>query len=554
MLIREWEIWHTFASYFSDPIHDLEKAAQNLVKSELLRCAFLDNGNYYWLENSKLLNGHAEITLGANRSAAWIDIKPPTPDEFEREVLLDSCYFRFVELQNFARAKNFPPKYVRGHVGECLLISKDYTYNVYPIIKLYETGVILIEMRIFSSEMMGLERLIEEYVNLYKRSFDNALVPPGLRYAAQHAFALTEKPKSSLLLRIGSYWLDREIQNNISKTAFRERSGDFEFQYMPLWDLDVLDKEKKDSTKNKDANFNVYTIYELASDIFHAVSITVPGLRRGKSLLWKPNTPLNVGNFWSGRPHIHLLKFQGQASTAQQNDTKFQNEFGWIMAGSFEKNSKLGKQFLPKNGRLFSDYGAYVAEQGTLWAWGRRGLSEKTYKDTPKNAGLVFPNQTACEMLEYGHMLHRRMLESVATLKSPETALRERENLVELENAISNVSGYGEIRDLLSQGWHAMGVNKLQTAISDLIAIRHTETSAKEGRRLSALQTVLSLIFGVLAIPTFATGVVKPLWNWLSLWRPDNQDAAEVWFFVIALIVIEVPILYITRSILRNRS
>ena len=67
MLVKNSEIWHTYATNFFDPIGNLETAAKNLVSAGLLECAFVDNGNYYWLSGSKLLSGHAEITLGANR-------------------------------------------------------------------------------------------------------------------------------------------------------------------------------------------------------------------------------------------------------------------------------------------------------------------------------------------------------------------------------------------------------------------------------------------------------------------------------------------------------
>ena len=126
----------------------------------------------------------------------------------------------------------------------------------------------------------------------------------------------------------------------------------------------------------------------------------------------------------------------------------------------------------------------------------------------------------------------------VGSLKNPEITLRARENLVVLETAMDEVSGYREIRDLLIQGWDAMGVNKLQRAISDLIVIRHMESSSKEERSLTALQIILTLIFGSIAIPTFSEAVVKPVWNLLNFWKPANLDAAQLWFVLITIIVI----------------
>lgn len=554
MILKEWEIWHTFSSYFIDPIDDLEMAARNMVESGLVRSAFLDNGDYFWLDKSNVRKGHMDITLGANLTEALVKSKDELPDTYEGQVLMDSAYFRFVELQNFARAKHFPPRYIRGQLGECVLISNDFTYLVYPVIKLFETGVILIEMRTISpSESMRLERFVDEYVNLYKKSWDNVLIPPGLRITAQHAFALTEKPKSQFLLKLGSFWLDREIRTNVENNTVYDHRGGLEFQYIPLWDPEVLEKEKADKSRNQDLNYNPYTIYDLARDIFHAASIAIPGLRRGKALMWKPNSPLSIGKATIGRTHVHLLTFLGQAETAQQNHAKFQNQFGWIKAGAFEKRSPMGRQFLPPNGRLFGDHGSYISENGSLWPWSRKGVTSRISKTTPRSVSLIFPNQVTCEMLDYGYMLHRRMLELVSKVDTSATALKARENLVELQDSINNISGYGEIRNLLVQGWKAMGVDELQRAISELITIRHSEASAKEERRLVALQTVLTLVFGVLAIPSFSTGVVKPLWSWLNLWVPADKNATEVLLFLVALIFVEVPILLITRSMLRRK-
>ena len=121
--------------------------------------------------------------------SALIKIKTPIPEGYAREALFDSAYFRFAELKQFDRAKNFPPRYIRGYLGECMLISKDFTYTVYPMIKLYSTGVILVEIRVICPKVeIGMERFVEEYLNLYKRSFDNALISIWLTIAARHAF------------------------------------------------------------------------------------------------------------------------------------------------------------------------------------------------------------------------------------------------------------------------------------------------------------------------------------------------------------------------------
>ena len=398
MLLQEWEIWHTYATYFVDPIENLEQAAKNLVLSGLLECAFMDDGKFYWLNNSVLTSGKVEdIALDSSKSRVTFNIKPTVPtNNFARESLFQSIYFRFAELKQYRQEKDFPLKYIHGHIGECQFISNNQSYFVYPIIKLFKTGVLLVELRVRSSDNeLRVEEFIEEFVNLYKVDFEEVLVPPSLRIAGQHAYALSDKSINPLiypfLARVGSFLIDRQVRNYINKNQHVRKSGDFEFKLVHLWD--EMDQNKSKNLHEAPPIINKFSISNLATTIFNAVSVCIPGLRMGRSLLIRPNSTLALGDFWSGRPNIHLIRFKGQAKTSQQNETKFQNDFGWIMGGVYIKDSDLGRKYLPTNARNFDDYGVYIAEQGTLWVWSKKGLlQEKEWEVTNNSSFDHFEN------------------------------------------------------------------------------------------------------------------------------------------------------------------
>lgn len=541
MLLTEWEIWNTYASFFVEPIQDLEAVAKNLVRAGLLECAFINNGKFFWFNDSEIQSGNAQVTLHPNRSSASFSVNTAIPDGYPGEALFQSMYFRFAELKQYIQHKDFPPSYIRGYLGECRLVADDYTYSVYPIVKLFQTGVLLVELRMINPDKkINVQEFIDEYLSLYKLNFNDVLVPPALRIAAQHEYAITNKPKPSWQVRIGSYLIDRDIKRYVNRNTTREKSGEFEFQFVHLWNIDEIKYKEKDQV-------DPFTLSDLAHTIFKAISISIPGLRTGKSLLIKPNSPFLLGDFWSGKPHIHILKFHGQLPTAQQNETKFQNEYGWIMSGIYKNDSEIGTTFLPQNSRAFDDYGAYIAEQGTLWAWSKRGIADSKKWEVPNQDHLVYLNQSQCELLEYGHMLHRRLFQLVKNPQSVEATLKARENLLELEAAMSDASGYGEIRNLLIKGWDNLQVNRLQTAIIDMIAIRQTDASIKEGRRVVIWQIIFSFVFGIVAIPGFATGFIEPLWKWLNFWTPTDPNASQVLFFMIALVLVEISILGLIR-------
>lgn len=554
MILKEWEVWYTYATYFINPIENLDVAAKNLVYSGLLDCAFISDGRFHCLENSVLISGNVDLTLDSNRESLTFKIKPSVPhDNYSREALFQSIYFRFAELKQYSESGYFLPKYLRGHLGECQLIYNNHAYLVYPIIKLFETGVLLVELRVSSpEENIEVGEFVEKFINLYKRNFNDVLVPPALRLAGQHAYALSETQVNPIILRIGSFILDRDLRNYLAKSKQKRRSGDFEFESVHLWG-EYNDKSKSLIAEKPDPAIQIFSLHDLASTIFGAVSVSVNGLRKGKSLLIKPNTILVLGDSWLGRPHVHLVRFQGQTATAKKNEEKFINDFGWILSGSETKASDAGKKYVPPNARNFDDYGAYITQEGTLWVWSKQGLLMQEKWDVPNRGNFVYFNQSQCELLEYGNMLHRQLFQLVSNPQSVDAALKARNNMVNLDAQMSHISGYGEINDLLSRGWKDMQVDKLQKVIADMIEIRQAEASLRDGRNLATWQTIISIIFGIVAVPGFASEFVKPVWGLLNLWKPTDPNAEQVWFFGIALLLVGIPIVTLMKWARKNQ-
>ena len=72
MLLKEWEIWDTYSTFFIDPIGDIKSVARNLVQAGLLKYSLLDEGTYYWQDGDVVLSGEAKILLEPNRSEASV--------------------------------------------------------------------------------------------------------------------------------------------------------------------------------------------------------------------------------------------------------------------------------------------------------------------------------------------------------------------------------------------------------------------------------------------------------------------------------------------------
>ena len=141
-------------------------------------------------------------------------------------------------------------------------------------------------------------------------------------------------------------------------------------------------------------------------------------------------------------------------------------------------------------------------------------------------------------MLDYGFSLHQRMLELVSNLNTFDEALNAKQTLVNLETEMHQLSPYGEISDLLRQGWNSMGVDRLRVAISEIIALKQIQASTTEERRNFKWQTALTILFGTLAIPELARSIIKPLWEVSKLPRFQDVNLASLSDIIVAFILV----------------
>lgn len=123
MILNDWDIWHTYATYFTRPLHDLDRAARLLITSRVAECAVLRDGHFYWWSENRLQTGFSSVHLHPSRKLATYTITPQLPAGFAGEVLGQALYFRFAEKRLFGEEGQLPPPYVRAYMGECRLRS-----------------------------------------------------------------------------------------------------------------------------------------------------------------------------------------------------------------------------------------------------------------------------------------------------------------------------------------------------------------------------------------------------------------------------------------------
>jgi len=550
MKLREWEIWHTFSTFFVEPVKDLKTVARNLVQSGLFESAFLDDGDYFLHDENDVISGKADIRLEPERTSAIFTFSEKLPDNFSGETILESIYFRFAELRHFGENNTFPAKYIRGHLSECRLVTDKYNYRIYPTVKLYETGVLLVELRNIHPDIdITTEDFIEQFSNLYKIKFQNILVPPGLHTNGQHAFTTSDKSIRKIFLPLGRWLVDKEIKKYLKEKMVQNDDGEFGFRYVPLWEI-------KSSGNEKASQPDYFSIEDLVGAIFQAVSLASVGLRTGYSLLFRGQSrPLELSGYWSEHTNIHISKFVGQRSKAQQNENKFKEDLGWIMAGLYQKDKGFSIRYLPSNARHFEDFGAYVASHKTLWVWSKSGVNQQKVWEDPNRGHLIYFNQALCEMLDYGYALHQQILRSVSNFDRFDDAVNAKYSLVELEVMMRQPSVYGETSDLLNLGWKNMGIDEIRRAISDILTLKQIQASAREQRQIFRWQTILTMTFGFLAIPELASNFIKPFWLLSGLPRYHDVNLASLSDIGVAFVfVCSIILIFLRITAKRNKK
>jgi hypothetical protein len=504
--IEEWEIWHTYTTYFEATEIDLSETARRLVAADVAECAMLRDGRTYWRSDAAVSSGSTEIDVdsvtGESTFRLRFDDGCKKPEGFALEAWGQASYFLISERKVLGDDTALPPPYLRAYLGKCRLVtapSKDEPtsqLDLYPVLILYESGVLIVEFRMIGPESITeLSHFITGGVNLFKYRFDSVEVSPGLASFATRAYYQSAR-RWNLYHRLQLMWLQAGHDIAVKQRTQKQEDDAFSFNLAPLSGSEGND------------------LKAIALTIFHTVSFIAGGPRMGlRFLVWGQVPPPSVGEFWSGRPHIHLVRFQNQGKTAAENELRHGADFGRIVCRVPILDEAQARRTLPTNARMFQDYGAYVTSATSLWVWSTDGLSAQAGSMDPNRGNLIYERQVLVEILEYGYMLHRSLYHRVEKFATTAEVISVRRQIVQMQRMMREASHSGEIRDLLENGWKEMALPSLISEIDAGLRLRESETQSIEALRSTRVGWALTVVFGFVAVPTLADQVVIPIWK-----------------------------------------
>ncbi len=531
--IREWQIWYTYSSYLWPRTIDLRTVAANLIALEIALATLDSEGQACWLENEVPRVSSVEIRSSEDWTQATIHFPKPQSPEIT-QALFDLARLQFEE--NKIMTEGPPHAYCRAVLGVCQLIGGHATYKLYPILTVYETGVVLVSLRVFGrGEGIPESLFLTEYVNLFLRRFTTVLGPPGL---ARIAPDLEERPRSLFgrwqhsRMSIGHAIAVTERQSIIDDT-------DFSYNACPL----PVDAETPES------------LTSFALTLIQAVAYSAAAPRQCLGyVILGPRAGYRIGSRWTGRPHVHLITFDGQTPSAAENQRRYSSSFASILMRA--ETETATPDDLGPNLRRFDDSGIYLNETTLLFVETSDTASAVEVHGTrdPNWAHLIHRHEAAAFLLEYNYALHHAVTHRASDSRSTayEMLAMQRERL-EIDATIEHSIRFGEIREFLRKGRESFELSRLREDFIELIGVRRQEALQRDSDRSARISTVLTVAFGLLAVPSLANDVLAPLWAVFGWPRPESSEKAKLLFVSVAVSLVTTSILGLTRAIGRKQ-
>jgi hypothetical protein len=510
--IEEWEVWHSYSTYMKNHVENIEKVAELLVDLEISDCSVISNGETFCRTSDGVAIGRTTIELSGDFKEASVKFNSHGTKEddltsYAKESWLTCSRFLHGEARQFSPVNELTTIHLRSILRPIRLIkNEEAIVNIYPVLVLYTSGVLIIEFRTLSpSGPINIDDFITNHVNMYQYNYDYAFVSPNIGVLALEADQAYSSPMTNFIERLARAKDKRNYKRIFEMRAEKINFGDFDFEMIPL--------SMEEGGEN---------ITSLATALFKMVGLLIEKPTSDATFLFKgiPGLP-EMAKYYIGRPHVHIIRHSDQQDKASANEDLHKESFGRILARIPETPGEFSK-LLPSSSRKLNDLSAYIMPGMTLWIWSKKGLEEQEKSIDINSGDLIYERQVQVELLEYGFMLHKIMVEKSSKLKNCPEILATRRDLVNLKSKMVQATPYGEVRDLLAKGWEAMNLAVLQTQISDNLSILESEMKIIESKKSDDFRLFIT-IFGLIGSAAFAKSIVLPLWKVFYWWLPFDS-------------------------------
>lgn len=536
MKLKDWDIWHSYSSYYINNIKNPELIARKLVEKDICPLVFASNAEYWYKSNNKVKKQSLKIKR-LDQSRFEVEGLEAL-EGYPQEVLWQAARMWYKEVCLFSEKyrQSFP--YLRCYFNACYLKRGHGTIALYPQIKLYANGTYnLIFREIAPSDFTYyLEAFIENEVNLPKHRLDCIEIPPELmkyRSRSKYKFEISRLPFHKKIKRI--ILKNRFIKNTdsfIEKNTKEVKEEDFSFKVFPL----------------KTTSRDLY-LKSLCRIIIFAFTHVI-----GQTSVDIKNVNDHATGDWTLRPSIYILEFIDQPNSSHEIIDQFGDQLGKIMARISNIQYNDFNEFLGKNLRrtTFGDYTLHINNALSLWTMSKKGLLSTQHD--PNRGDIIYEKQIQTEAVEHLYLSHWRLLDKSALFSTSYDSIMSEDldllNLEELVTDTNKIGNFGEIDEIINYSDNELGWNSIRKSIEKKLELRSKYATQEQNKFYQRFSVILAIIFGVGGLTIFTKEVLSPI---LSHYNVPLYVNPEVQVPFLSLLIIIVVIL-ILISYLMNKK
>lgn len=521
--VSDWEISHTYSSYLSFDEIDLHHLAVRLIINDLADLIIRSNEIVYWTFNDELQVAKLILIRDENGSSGMFRLELIYGSTLEMtedvEVFFnDACNLAFSDQKLFNTAD--VKKNIRVYFQKFLAKYSYGEFLILPYFKIFEDGVTLVKYKLKSkNEDIEIDDFIENFVNIGLNNLSDIKVSPSISKLSSISYMYSIK--QSFFSRFKCL-KDAKIHTN--EVNIRTLEYTIENQKLKLVDL----------TRAENSSDSLSTLTLSYLNIINFIYAMPKSTWR--FLLFGVNEKVHQSNYWSGRPYVYLINFKGREETSSKNNDKFYKEFIGIVQRSY--NQYTTKSQLPKDMRTFEDSSDFISSSAYLCAFANM-LDDEGIENSIYNKEII------SEYLEYGYIIHKALKSKIQYSNNLSETFSLRSDVNNLDE-LYELSYSGEVRDFLEQGWQEFGLSKIKKQIDGEIQIDHDYKNYKYQIYSDNFNRFLTIIFGVLTIPTIAKELVVPIWKYSEIMVPKNENLITILSLIIAFFTI-ITIVYFFR-------
>jgi hypothetical protein len=497
--VYQHDIRYAYSCYLSTNIDNFEKVGKNLLESGFALLVSLPNGYCAWRIGGRTVFGDLEEadTIGAQSTKFRL---PKTLDPALKGQIGKTALLRSAERSIFGN-NSFPEAYIRVFLPPIRIVLDDAEIVDLDLqVKLFASGIVLLSFGLSERCDMGLKAYIKRRVNLGHHPLSAIELRPEMAHLMMDAVAGEGVP-------FYARWKILRLRKAVrSKYPPEMREDGTHFVRLTGSDTSQLNG--------------------FALELVQALAYCLGRPRSGLSYLIRgePHEPRWTG-FWSASPHVHLLHFSQQQTSAALNEQLHHDALVRVLARTTA--GQLVGASLPENLRKFDDVGIYANESILLWVYA--ALTEEPVMDGTLEHPLFSPtmqHEVKGEVIEFAPMLYRSFIHELENRNLTwGRVLSARERIVEFELTLADVGKFGEVRESIVKGLEARDLSKIRHLAERQLALRESTASVEESRRLTAVGVVLAVTIGALGLPgviEFVSEQAFPALGWTSL-RPSES-------------------------------